>query len=150
MRTKQAILVDLDSTLADPKARLHYVRSTPRNFDAFEAEAGNDPVVKPVEKVVRWAHNAGIDVLIVSARMDNRRHITENWLRDHNIPHTALYMRKHKDSRKDDIIKKEILDSIKKEGYDILFAIDDRKRVLRMWAENGIFIFNVNQTDTEY
>lgn len=147
---KEAIVVDMDSTLSDPRARLHYVQVTPRNFEAFEAECHLDPVIEPVARVVKWAYAHGTEVLIVSARMDNRRHLTEGWLEKHGIPYHKLYMRKHKDSRKDDTVKEEILDEIKKAGYHVLFAIDDRKRVKRMWVENGIFVLDVNQKDKEY
>ena len=148
--TKLAFIVDMDSTLSDPKDRLHYVRSIPRNFDAFEQEAGNDNPIEAVKHVVRSLHNTGFAILIVSARMDNRRHITEAWLEKHGINYHGLYMRKAKDTRKDDIIKKEILDKILSEGYTIVGAFDDRKRVKRMWVENGIFVFDVNQKDKEY
>jgi HAD superfamily, subfamily IIIB (Acid phosphatase) len=147
---KQAWLVDLDSTLSDPKHRLHYVKTNPKNFSAFEAECHHDEPIKPVEKVVRALYNHGFYILIVSARMDDRRYLTEGWLAKHNIPHHALYMRKAKDTRKDDIVKKEILDKILSEGYSIVGAFDDRKRVKRMWVENGIFVFDVNQKDLNY
>lgn len=147
---KQAFIVDMDSTLSDPKHRLHYVQTNPKNFSAFEAECHHDEPIKPVEHVVRSLYNSGFHILIVSARMDDRRHLTEGWLAKHNIPYHALYMRKAKDTRKDDIIKKELLDKIKNEGYSIIAAIDDRKRVKRMWVENGIFVLDVNQKDKEY
>lgn len=147
---KQAFICDMDSTLSDPKHRLHYVQTNPKNFSAFEQECHHDDPIKPVEHVVRALYNHGFYILIVSARMDDRRHLTEGWLKKHNIPHHALYMRKAKDTRKDDIIKRELLDKIKEEGYNIVGAFDDRKRVKKMWHKEGVFVFDVNQTDKEY
>ena len=56
----------------------------------------------------------------------------------------ALYMRKYKDHRDDAIVKAEIADIIE-EQYQIFAVFDDRKRVLTMWQERGIFTFDVSQ-----
>lgn len=148
--TDNAIWVDMDGTLADCGHRLHWVERKPKNYDAFEAECHKDPINKAVLSVIRGAEAQDIEVLIVSARMDNRRHLTEQWLEKHNIKYSALYMRKHGDSRKDDIVKKELLDKLREDGYTLLYAIDDRKRVKRMLVENGVFVLDVNQKDKEY
>ncbi len=49
-------------------------------------------------------------------------------------------MRADKDSRKDFIIKKEILEVIRKDFDDpeILFVVDDRPSVVKMWREEGL------------
>lgn len=57
-----------------------------------------------------------------------------------NIYYDDLYMRKDGDQRKDNVIKQEILKHIK-EKYEISFAFDDRKSVVDMWRENGVFCF---------
>ena len=53
-------------------------------------------------------------------------------------------MRKAGDHRNDAIIKSEIADEIEKE-YNIFCVFDDRKRVVDMWIERGIFVFDVGQ-----
>lgn len=147
---KNCIIVDMDGTLSDPKDRLHYVKNNPKNFEAFEAECHKDDVCEPVAAVVNCMYQAGYKVLIVSARMDGRKQMTLDWLAKHKIQYDGIYMRTQGDTRKDDIVKYELLDKIKKDGYTVLFAVDDRKRVKRMWVENGIFVFDVNQKDKEY
>jgi hypothetical protein len=59
-------------------------------------------------------------------------------------------MRADNDFRDDAIVKKEMLDKILATGTEIIAAFDDRKKVKRMWVENGIFVFDVNQTDEEF
>lgn len=146
---KPAIIVDMDGTLSDCSHRLHFVNTKPRNYDAFEAGCHADPVNEAVATVVN-AMSLAANILIVSARMDGRKHLTVDWLDRNNIPYDGLYMRKQDDSRKDDVVKREILDKIREEGYTVLFAIEDRKRVKQMWVENGVFVFDVNQKDKEY
>jgi hypothetical protein len=34
--------------------------------------------------------------------------------------------------------EQDILDALKAEGKDILFAVDDRQQVVDMWRRNGI------------
>ena len=51
-------------------------------------------------------------------------------------------MRPKDDYRKDNIIKKEILDKIRSQ-YNVLFAYDDRNQVVDMLRENGIKVFQV-------
>ena len=40
--------------------------------------------------------------------------------------------------------------NISKRKYNVRFVIDDRKRVKRMWVDEGLFVFDVNQTDEEF
>lgn len=156
---KKAIWVDMDGTLADCGHRLHYINTKPRNFNAFESECHKDPVHTAVAMVVNAIScfgNFDADdedaphVLIVSARQGNREEATRNWLYENNIHFDRIYIRTQGDNRKDDIVKKELLDRIRNDGYNVIFAIDDRKRVKKMLVENGVFVFDVNQKDKEY
>jgi uncharacterized HAD superfamily protein len=146
----KACWYDMDGSLSRCGHRLHYIATKPRNFDAFEAECHKDPINEPVAETLKALQAAGYKILIVTARMDGRKQLTVDWLAKHNIPYDALYMRKQDDTRKDDIIKKELLDKIKEDGYDLKMAFDDRKRVKRMLIENDIFVFDLNQKDLEY
>ena len=143
-----AILVDLDGTLADIKHRLYLLQERPKNHRAFEKLCVNDEVNFPVCLVVK-ALESYADIVIVSGRSSDVRKETEEWLQENSISYNDIYMRKSGDYRADNIIKDEILMQIK-EKYDILFAIDDRKRVVDMWKRNGIFVFDVRQTDVEF
>ena len=53
------------------------------------------------------------------------------------VPYHILLMRKEGDYRDDAIVKKELGAKVAEMGT-ILFAIDDRQRVVDMWRENGI------------
>ena len=56
-------------------------------------------------------------------------------------------MRSTKDNRPDDIVKKELLDKMREEGYNPILVFDDRDSVVKMWRENGIPTFQVNYGD---
>jgi hypothetical protein len=60
-------------------------------------------------------------------------------------------MRKADDFRGDDIVKREILDEMTRAwGRKPDMVFDDRPRVVRMWREAGIFVFNVYQSDEDF
>ncbi|WHN64516.1 hypothetical protein [Cysteiniphilum sp. QT6929] len=135
----KTILFDLDGTLADITHRRHYVMSEKKNWAQFNAHIGDDKPNLPIVSLYKtlW-QSQQYEIIIVSGRSEQYRKITEHWLIWHEIPFKRLVMRQIKDNRKDAIIKKEILDLLRQEGKDILFAVDDRQQVVDMWRENGI------------
>jgi hypothetical protein len=52
-------------------------------------------------------------------------------------------MRKNNDHREDSIVKQEMLDKIRLDGYNPTLVFDDRARVVEMWRKNGIKCFQV-------
>jgi len=56
-------------------------------------------------------------------------------------------MRQRNDQRQDNIVKQIILDYDIKPDYDILFALDDRNSVCKMWRQNGIKCLQVAEGD---
>lgn len=146
----KAAWIDMDGSLADCGHRLHWVENKPKNYDAFEAECHKDPINVQVHEVIKGLKAIGYKILIVSARMDGRKQLTLDWLAKHNVEYDAIYMRKQGDSRKDDVVKKELLDKIKLDGYSLSMAFDDRKRVKQMLVANEVYVFDLNQHDKAY
>lgn len=68
---------------------------------------------------------------------------TRSWLDHHEVMFDKLLMRKDKDYRQDCIIKKEMLDKLREEGYNPVVAFDDRQQVVDMWRENGLICCQV-------
>lgn len=144
----KTILFDLDGTLADITHRRHYVMSEKKNWVQFNAHIGEDKPSLPIVLLYKTLWQSGqYEIIIVSGRSEQYRKITEQWLIWHEIPFKRLVMRQIKDNRKDAIIKKEILDLLRQEGKDILFAVDDRQQVVDMWRENGITCLQCDKGD---
>jgi len=78
--------------------------------------------------------------------MDYCREETMRWLEDNDIVFDQLYMRATDDTRKDSIVKQEIYDKHIKDKYNVVFVFDDRPQVVQMWRDNGLFVFDVNQS----
>ena len=151
-----AIIVDLDGTIADHSHRLHHIRKTPRDYDSFFAAMSED---KPIQDTL-WlidllitAHYEQGDFVffICTGRPEDYRKQTEDWLWEHamrlsNVKHEML-MRPSKDFRKDSIIKDEMRQIIEGWGFNIRFVLEDRQQVVDMWREKGITCLQVNQRD---
>ena len=130
------IVVDIDGTLALLNGRNPYDASTCIN------DLPNEPVVN----IVRSYQT----VIYVSGREDKHFSQTALWLSKHDLPAGKLFMRKTGDMRKDYIVKRQIFDEHIKDNYKVLFVIDDRPQVIRMWRELGLFVFDVNQSGVEF
>ena len=148
------VVFDIDGTLANIEHRLHHVRSKPKNWKAFDAGIPNDKVNLPVAEIF-WSLKdvVGNDNIFASGRNERSRQATEDWLQDNNLwdYHSKLYMRKADDYRSDDIVKQEMLDQIIVDyGKKPDMVFDDRPRVVRMWRDNGIFVFNVYQGEDDF
>jgi len=136
-----SIIFDIDGTIANCEHRIQWVRSKPKNWPAFNRAMKDDTPNWDIVWLLRTFHNAGVTILISSGRSEDDRIVTENWLNNvANISglYSKLYMRSSKDNRRDDIVKSEILDQMRADGYNPTMAIDDRNSVCQMWRARGI------------
>lgn len=152
------IIFDLDGTLADIRHRLHHIRSQqkpnwPAFFDACVNDSAHNYVVllnELIAQASRWRYDSNewsaITVIICSGRPETHRAETEKWLADHGIFYRELLMRAEGDYRADTIVKREMLDAIRGQGYNVLFAVDDRPSVVRMWRENDVPVLQVDDS----
>ncbi len=148
MTKRDCFIFDLDGTICDVSHRRQYVTTKPKNWNAWNKGLVNDTPNRAVELVYKSLHatsNAtNVDMFFVSGRSDDYREQTERWLMDHDFVWDHLYMRKYKDNRDDSIVKGEIADEIL-QTHNIIGVFDDRQRVVNMWIERGIWVFDVGQ-----
>jgi HAD superfamily, subfamily IIIB (Acid phosphatase) len=146
MSKRTCIIFDIDGTISNVDHRRQYVATRPRNWNAWNKNIKNDTpneAVKFLYHAIQKAHPE-VDILIVTGRSDDHRQVTIDWMKKYEFSYKNLYMRKEKDHRDDSIVKSEIADEIEK-NYDILFVLEDRKRVVDMWAKRGIWVFDCGQ-----
>jgi hypothetical protein len=141
------IIFDIDGTLADCEHRRHWIKTKPKNYEAFHAGIPFDPVIEPVAHVMRTLTAAGNTIICCSGRMEKNRNDTEQWLLKQKLHPHALYMRPTDDMRPDDVIKEELLARIRADGFNPVMAFDDRQRVVDMWRRNGIICAQVAEGD---
>lgn len=131
----KAVICDIDGTLA-----LHNGRGP------FEFErCGEDMCNQAVQTVLDGV--AHVSLVLLSGREDKYRPQTEEWLQRNSIACDALIMRATGDTRRDDIVKRELYENHVKGKYNVLFVLDDRNRVVDMWRAEGLSCFQVNYGD---
>jgi len=137
---KQAIIIDLDGTLADCNHRLHHLDA--RGWTEFYAGIPKDPVNQWCLEIIK-RFTPQIKIIFLTGRPSEEQIMTDTmtWL-DKHLPEmndvVTILARKEKDHRPAPIIKKEIYEEHIKSEYEILFAIDDDPKVIQMWREQGI------------
>lgn len=124
-----AIIVDIDGTLA------HMADRSPYDGTRYH----EDTVDTTIRQMVRdYYYKLGVRVLVTSGRDAKHREETEEWLNTHKVPFDVLIMRPEGDTRKDDFVKDELYADFIEGKYNVLFALDDRDRVVDMWRAKGI------------
>ncbi len=137
-----AIICDLDGTLA-----IMCDRSPYDNTGLCEGDTINPMVARILLNEI----DDGTYIILMSGRDSVVRGATEQWLVANGISWWALHMRPEGDSRKDSIVKRELFEEHVEGRYNVLFAVDDRPSVVRMWREElGLFVFDVNQTGEDF
>lgn len=142
-----AVIFDVDGTLANIDHRLHYIQDGARDWDSFFSQAIADTPNMPVVDLLNMLRvneqlHGSPKIIVVTGRPADYADLTRLWLAKHNITYEELHTRASKDYRNDAIIKREILHELQ-ERYNILFTVDDRQRVVDMWRDEGLMCMQV-------
>lgn len=143
---KNAVIFDMDGTLADCAHRLHYVNGPSRkNWESFFAEAKKDPPRKEILQLASElsANNA---ILIASGRPEHLRKVTESWLLQHGLKPSRIYLRKEHDRRPDGAVKAEMLERMREHGYQPWLVIDDRQSAVDAWRKLGLVCLQCDES----
>lgn len=150
--SRPCFIFDIDGTLADGSHRIHHIVRTdgkPKDWDAYFAASLGDAPIEHM-KAVAWAlkdANVLYHIVYVTARPAEYRDATIQWMMRHSMPAGDLYCRPAGDRRDDDIVKIELLQRIRADGYEPIMAFDDRTRVVKAWRAAGIPCAQVAEGD---
>lgn len=147
---KEAVIFDLDGTLANHRHRLHHMNKKPKDWKAFFEAMGEDKVHDYVALLYQMVATCRITPIVTTGRPSNYMFKTVDWFRD--VAKLQLYkmlMRPEGDEREDHILKKEMLNALRADGFKILWAVDDRPSVVKMWRENDVPCFQVDASAWE-
>lgn len=134
---QNAAIIDIDGTVAFNNGHRDY-------YD--EAHVFDDlPRRIVIDVVTSFVKNHNIYPIFVSGRSDACDKETDRWILKH-FPDMGPYdlrMRKAGDLRPDEVVKKEIYDTMIKPDFHVVAVFDDRPKVIQMWQELGLMVFNV-------
>lgn len=143
INAETCVIFDLDGTLADCRHRLHHIKNGNNNWPAFFDDMSLDMPSAYVVTLAQLTYNSRVTALVIcSGRPDSHKQPTIDWLTAQDVKFDELLMRKTGDARPDVEVKLEMLEEIRKK-YEVLFAVDDRPDIIKMWRENGVPCFAV-------
>ena len=121
---KLAIICDIDGTLAH--TNIPYPAAYSRDYSTDHVDVNLREIIKT------YCSNAA-RVIILTGRKAAHAEVTKKWLADNLINYDYFFSRMDGDDRDDATIKKELYMEHIQGKFKILFALDDRPRVVRMW-----------------
>lgn len=151
MLEKKIIVWDIDGTISDTAWRLPLIKEKPKNWPKFMADSINDKPIAPTEYIFKALANEQDNIMIImTARSEDERSITTQWLEKNGFLYAEMFMRKSKDHRPDWQAKMELIDQIEAKYGPIFMAFEDRPNVLtNCYHARKIFVFDVGQGVTE-
>ena len=146
---KNTIIFDLDGTLAliDKRRELSRKPNGKIDFKILHDPSNihlDEPNL-PVVKMARLFAEDGFNIVIFSGRSDKTATATVSWLSQNKVPFNKLVMRPHKTMNfiPDEVLKKQMLDDAPFDIDDIFMVVDDRQKVVDMWRDLGLTVFQV-------
>jgi hypothetical protein len=136
------LLCDLDGTLCDIRHRLHFVRSEPKDWEAFHQACSEDKVVWGVAKLLgAWSRSGGT-VVLLSGRSASAKGKTISWLYHHGIAYHQLHLRPVGNFEHDWEFKQRFITQYP--PSPLTMVLEDRQRVVEMWRSHGYLCLQPN------
>lgn len=135
------IICDIDGTLSELSHRQEFLKMTPKNWKKFNSLVHLDGVHGDIVWLIKTLKQSGARIIICTARTEDIKEETIDWL--DNVAqlkgfYNAIYMRKSKDYRDDGIVKTELLEQMRQDGFNPVMALDDRNKAVAAWRAAGL------------
>lgn len=108
MTNRMIAVFDIDGVLADATHRQHFVESRPKDWDAFFAAVGEDPVIDEGRSLMQRAALEH-EIVLLSGRPERTRADTLAWLEAHGMGRPRLILRPDHDRRPAADLKADLL-----------------------------------------
>ena len=121
-------LLDLDGTICDTRHRDHMIAANRADTDwcAYSLACAED---RPVPGVVALISRLPGLKIILTGRHEQARRLTERWLSREGVSYDQLLMRPEGDNRENVAFKVAEVRTLRKQGFDIVLAIDDYRPI---------------------
>ena len=122
-------VIDIDGVLADVRHRLHHLRGARKDWRAFFAEVGADPLMDQGHAAATDAAGQGLGIVYLTGRPERCRAETASWLARHGLPAGTLLMRPERDRRPAREYKVQALRELSRER-EVAWLLDDDGEVV--------------------
>jgi phosphoglycolate phosphatase-like HAD superfamily hydrolase len=132
------VVFDVDGVLADASARQHHLNGPGRrDWQSFFAAAGDDAVIEEVARLAELI-DPTLTLVLLTARPTTILDLTVAWLTAHGLRWDLLVMRPAADYRTSPDAKRLAVRELRAAGFDLRLAVDDDRRNVDMFHEEGI------------
>ena len=132
------IIFDIDGTLMNISHRKKFVEQRPKDWDKFREATKDDVPNLDVFAIAIALQKQGHNILIASGRNKSQRAITMMQLMKEKLVFRALELRSDTDYLPDYIVKADMLEKFKADGWKPELVFDDRSSVVDMWRSKGL------------
>ena len=140
------VIFDVDGTLMDIDHRRHHVEQKPKDWKAFREDMIYDKPNMDVVMMAKLLQEAGHRIIIATGRLEDDKELTLKQLKDAGVKYDlALFRGMWEQYHSDSEVKENMLTDMKKFGFNPTMAFDDRDRVVEMWRQNGLRVFQVDR-----
>jgi hypothetical protein len=132
-----AVIFDIDGVLADASGRQHHLAGLRRDWDAFFAECGEDPIIPEVARLLELL-TPELVVVLLTARPARVRAQTLAWLASHGLGYHLLIMRAVGDRQPARDFKRTETLQLRTHGFEVRLAVEDDPTNLEMFESEGV------------
>ena len=142
---RDAVIFDVDGTLADVEEFLHHLvhrPDSPRDWKRFHTEVGKAKVKRDVFAMLKLYTIRNINIILLTSRNEEWRGETVEWLKNNHIHYDELMMRSKGDHRSAPEFKEDRFKKIMQD-WNIVQVFDDHPGVCGVAEELGIPVTKV-------
>ncbi len=132
-----AVVFDLDGVLSDAASRQHFLERPRRDWDAFFAACGDDPLIEDVALLLGLLDPA-LAIVLLTARPASVRPQTLAWLHRYGLRWDLLVMRETGDHTPARDYKRGAVGDLRSAGFGLVLSFEDDRRNVAMFREEGV------------
>ena len=130
------VVVDIDGVISDGHHRQHFLDGPKKRWKPFFDACGDDEVI--ADNVERFLSDTSVTRVLLTSRPETIHDQTVTWLIANAIGWDLLIMRSNHDHGPAPTMKRAAVQQLRADGFVIALAVDDDRRNIAMYADEGI------------
>ena len=127
----------MDGVLSDAAGRQHFLEYPRRDWEAFFAACGEDPLIDEVARLLDLLDDE-LRIILLTARPIRVQSQTLGWLNRYRLRWDLLIMREHGDYLASRQFKRRTVHELRAAEFDLRLAFEDDRRNVEMFHDEGI------------
>jgi len=132
-----SVVFDMDGVLSDAASRQHFLEAGRRDWDAFFAACGDDPLIEEVADLLSLLDRR-LCIVLLTGRPASVEPQTLAWLEHHDLRWDLLVMRDEGDYAAALRFKRSSVADLRRYGMELCLAFEDDRRNLEMFRAEGV------------